>query len=259
MKKMGIKTWLIGGFITATLAFTTSCEKDGMNSENAQYASVLDVLTDGTSTVINANMQSAFIETPGITDSEINSLVRMNAEEKLARDVYAALYEKWGSTVFSRISTAENNHLNAIIRLLQYYGSADTLTGEPGIFADAEVQTLYNNLVANGSVSIEEAYKTGTLIEEMDIKDLSNALAEISNANIIMVFENLERGSRNHLRSFYNRITMLGEVYTPTYITQAEYDQIVTSPVEKGRQYKMQGKGKGKGHKQNSGNGSCKN
>jgi hypothetical protein len=241
--KTNIKALVISGF--AIVASFTSCQKDMLNSDNVQYASVLDVASDGTSTVISQNMQSAFVETSILTDKEVASLQKMKEEEKLARDVYSALYQKWGSQVFSRISLAENNHLNAIINLLKYYGEADTLVEETGIFTDANVQSLYNDLLKQGSVSIEDGYKTGALIEEMDIKDLKDAIAETANTNIVLVYENLERGSRNHLRAFNKQLSSLGIVHTPVYITQADYDQIVSSSMEKGKQYKMKGKGNG--------------
>lgn len=112
------------------------------------------------------------------------------------------MYQKWENQVFSRISLAENNHLNDIINLHKYYGEADTLVGETGIFTDAIVQSLYNDLLTQGSISIEDGYKTGALIEEMDIKDINGAIAETANTNIVIIYENLERGSRNHLRAF---------------------------------------------------------
>lgn len=242
--KTKIKTLVISGL--AALAVSTSCQKnDGMNSDNVRYASILDVSAEGISIVITPNMQSAFVETQPINEEELASLLKMKEEEKLARDIYSSLYQKWGGTIFNRIAAAEENHLNAIIRLLVYYGSPDTLAGETGIFTDTNVQILYNELLSKGSVSVEEAYKAGALIEEMDINDLSDALETISNVNIVMVYENLERGSRNHLRSFYNQLTSLGSFYTPIYITPSEYDQIVTSSIEKGNQYKMKGNGFG--------------
>ncbi len=241
--KTKIKILVMSGLSMA--AVFTSCQKDNLNAENVQYASLLNVSSDGTSTIITPNMQSAFVETQDLNDAELASLLKMKEEEKLACDIYSALYQKWGSTIFNRIAAAENNHLNAIIRLLEYYGSPDTLAGEAGIFTDANVQILYNELLSRGSASVEEAYKAGALIEEMDIKDLSDALGTISNPNIVMVYENLVRGSRNHLRSFYKQLTSLGFDYTPIYITQAEFDQIVTSSIEKGKQYKMKGKGYG--------------
>jgi hypothetical protein len=252
--KTKIRNLVVSSLVISSLVLTTSCEKESMGSNSLQYAGIIDVAGDGTTTMIHANAQLAYVETAPLNDVELAQLQKMKAEEQFARDVYTVLNEKWGSTVFSRISNAENNHMSAVIRLLQYYGSADTLTSDAGIFADAGLQSLYNDLTAKGSVSLEEAYKVGALIEEMDIKDLVDGLAATSNANITMVFENLERGSRNHLRSFYNQLTTLGFLYTPVYLTQTEYDQIVTSAMEKGKQYRMNGKGQGNRNGNGKGN-----
>ena len=237
----------------------SSCQKEMNNSKNAQYASLLNVSGDGTTSLIAANVQSAFAETAALTKLELASLLKMKEEEKLARDVYSILYQKWGSQIFSNISTAESNHLNAIILLLTNYGAVETSIGEAGIFADSEVQKLYDELVAKAILSIGEAYKTGALIEEMDIKDLTESLSSTSNENVIMVFDNLLKGSSNHLRAFNRQLTTLGVVYSPVFINQADYDLIVNAAMEKGKQYRMNGQGKGQKGQGNRGNGSCNN
>jgi hypothetical protein len=254
-----MKSVVIGSLMIASLLVTSSCQKDDMNVDNEQYASILAVSGDGSTSVIETNLKSALVETAELTDSELASLLKMKEEEKLARDVYTTLYKKWGSQVFSNISKAENNHLNAIVLLLQSYGVTDISIGKAGEFEDAAVQTLYNDLVAKATVSIEEAFKTGALIEEMDIKDLREALGTTTNDNVILVFDNLMKGSRNHLRAFNRQLTFLGIVYTPIYISQTDYDLIVSSAMEKGNQYRMNGQGKGKYGKGNKGNGSCNN
>ncbi|MEI8114107.1 MAG: DUF2202 domain-containing protein [Bacteroidia bacterium] len=263
--KTSIKNVVVSFFLFGSIALLTSCQKDAMTSENPQYASVLSVSADGTTAVIEANLKSALIETSALTDSELAALLKMKEEEKLARDVYAVLAQKWGSQIFSNISKAENNHLNAIILLLTNYSSTEIQAGEAGIFADAAVQTLYNDLVAKATVSIDEAFKTGALIEEMDIKDLNESLVNTTNENVLLVFDSLLKGSRNHLRAFNRQLTTLGIVYTSVFISQADYDQIAGSTMEKGKQYRMNGQGngngKGKGGKGQGkkGNGTCSN
>ena len=105
--KTSMKNVVLSGFIIASLLVASSCQKDNMNAENAQYASVLTVASDGTTAVIEANLKSALIETSALTQSELASLLKMKEEEKLARDVYTALGVKWGSVVFTNISAAE--------------------------------------------------------------------------------------------------------------------------------------------------------
>jgi hypothetical protein len=237
------RVFVTGGIILTLLILTNACEKEHMDAENEEYLSILKVADDGVSSVIESNLQSVLTETPDISDEEMAVLLKMKEEEKLARDIYMVLYEKWGSQIFYNISQAEERHMNAIILLLEHYGSDDVLVEDAGIFSIPEFQTLHNDLVAAGSVSVDEAYKTGALIEEMDIKDLTAALVTVTNDNIVLVFENLLKGSRNHLRAFIRHLKNLGLSYTPVYISEDEFEQIINSPMEKGNQYRMNGQG----------------
>ena len=253
MKTLNYRTLLISGFVATALAFTTSCEKGSMDPESEKYVNIIEVAEDGTTTVIDNNLKSTLVETPALSETELNALIKMKEEEKLARDVYTFLYQKWESPVFFHISKAEDRHMNAVILLLKYYDSPDTLVADTGVFADPEVQTLYDELTAKGSISAEEAYMTGALIEEMDIKDLQECLDAVTNENIIRVFENLLKGSRNHLRAFNRKIVNLGLVYTTVYISQEVYDEIVNTPMEYGHRYKVQDQGIH--HRNGQGNG----
>jgi len=261
--KTTMKSLMAGGLIATAMMLFISCENEQMDADNAMYASIIDVAGDGVTTINEGNLKSTLVETPALNSSELTILIHMKEEEKLARDVYSVLCEKWGSQIFSRISVAEDRHMNAVITLLKYYDATDTLVGEPGVFSSTEIQALYNELVVKGSVSVKEAMMTGALIEEMDIKDLTDALDVVTNENIIRVFENLLKGSRNHLRAFNKQLTNLGLVYAPVYISQEEYDTIVNNPMERGDQYRIQNRanrfrnGNGYGRGNNQGNGNC--
>ena len=79
-----------------------------------------------------------------------------------------------------------------------------------------------------------EALKMGALIEEIDIVDLQNFMAQTDNEDILLVYENLEKGSRNHLRSFIGNISNQNGDYEPSHLTEEEYSQIVGSNIERG-------------------------
>jgi rubrerythrin len=98
------------------------------------------------------------------------------------------------------------------------------------------VQKIYNDLVVKGKGSIENAYRVGAWIEDLEIHDLTNCMARISKPDIKQVFENLRRGSHNHLRTFNRQLTSLDVDYKPEYISQSEFDQIVSQGVEQGQQ-----------------------
>jgi hypothetical protein len=139
-----------------------------------------------------------------LTATEASDLQYMREEEKLARDVYQALGAKWtAATVFQRIAQSEQRHVDAVKVVLDRYGIADPAAAmKPGEFVDRGLQKLYDTLVARGSVSLAAALQVGVQIENVDVADLQNALAETSNADLERLYGNLLRGSQNHLRAF---------------------------------------------------------
>ncbi len=166
-----IKYMIISGFVVSLLLLTGSCTKEA-NDPEIVGKNLLDVAADGTTMVVGSNLGTCLSEDLSFTDDELEILLHMKEEEKLARDIYTFLFEKWRTPVFSNITNAEDTHLNAVLYLLQNYGEEYTLTGEPGVFANADFQDLYTQLVEKGSESVEAAMETGALIEELDIKDL---------------------------------------------------------------------------------------
>ncbi len=172
-----------------------------------------------------------------LSDSEKAALAFMREEEKLARDVYDFLYSKWNAISFDNISSSEQTHMDAVLALINKYGLEDPAADNiPGKFVNLELQKLYDDLIETGSLSLEDAFKVGGAIEEIDILDLQRELEiNIDNQDIIFVFQNLMKGSRNHLRSFVKNLSNLGVVYKPQYLTQEAYDDIINSDMEQGR------------------------
>ncbi|MBN1973051.1 MAG: DUF2202 domain-containing protein [Sedimentisphaerales bacterium] len=146
------------------------------------------------------------------TDTEVINLLYMAQEEKLARDVYLTLYEKWDAVIFANISESEQRHMDAIKRLINLYNLEDPVEGKDiGEFTDQEFANLYNELTNTGSESITEAFGVGVTIEELDIADLTEKLEQTTTRNVKRVFENLLAGSENHLAAFQHNI----ENYVP--------------------------------------------
>jgi hypothetical protein len=165
-----------------------------------------------------------------LSNDEKESLLYMREEEKLARDVYLTLGEKYDLSVFNNIAKAEQKHMDTIKLLLDKYGLNDSVTSnETGKFNNETLAKLYTDLVNKGSVSELEALKVGATIEDLDISDLNSDLAKTDNQDIKQVFESLKKGSENHIRSFVRNIQNQGGSYTPQYISQTDYDTILAS------------------------------
>lgn len=166
-----------------------------------------------------------------ITDVDAAALLFMREEEKMAHDVYMALYTAWGLPVFQNIAASEQVHMDSVLYLLTAYGLNDPAAGNAvGVFTDANLQALYNDLMAQGTQTLADALRVGAAIEEIDILDLDARLAQTENASIIQVFQSLRSGSENHLASFVTNLErQTGEVYQPQYLPQDVYDAIVAA------------------------------
>ena len=167
-----------------------------------------------------------------LTEDEIAGLMLMREEEKFAHDVYITFYESYGKPIFKNISNSEAVHTKAILYLLNGFGLADPAVDGVGNFKDELFTGLYNSLTEKGSTELAEALKVGALIEEIDIKDLEELIEATDNETIKRVYGNLLRGSTFHLKAFTAVLKFMGETYTPTIISQEEYDAIVNSSTE---------------------------
>ncbi|MDW7754827.1 MAG: DUF2202 domain-containing protein [Brevefilum sp.] len=172
----------------------------------------------------------------GLTDDEIAGLVYMREEEKLAKDVYLGLYDFWGLNIFQNIAGSEQTHTDAVMNLLDMFDIEDPADASPtGVFVNADLQNLYDDLMVVGAKSIGDALKVGAAIEEIDILDLQEYLESAQNEEIRRVYQNLLRGSENHLRAFTSILEQqTSEIYKPQYMSQTDYDAVVTGSSSRG-------------------------
>lgn len=186
------------------------------------------------STALGTAVSALPVEVLSVAESD--SLLYMREEEKLAGDVYTRMDALWGSKVkvFGNIAISEANHTESVHQLLLRYSLPDPATNQAlGVFQNPALQALYTQLVADGSVSLVEGLKVGARIEELDMLDIKTHLAQVDNQDIRLVYEALLKGSRNHLRSYHKTLMKQGGSYTPQYLTQSEFDAIVSSPMER--------------------------
>jgi hypothetical protein len=177
----------------------------------------------------------AAIQPSTLSEEERAGLLFMREEEKLARDVYTTLGERWDVQIFSTIAQSEQTHTEAVRQLLDKYAVPDPVTDDSvGSFADPRFTELYTQLVQKGSSSLVDALKVGAEIEDLDIRDLDREMAKTDNEDIRLVYTQLQRGSRNHLRAFVRQLDSRGASYEPQYLTKEAFDQIIKSDTERG-------------------------
>lgn len=163
-----------------------------------------------------------------VSQAEIDALLYMREEEKLAQDVYLALYDQWGAQVFSNIASSEAQHTQAVLELIQRYELPDPALAEAGKFTNPDLQALYDQLVAQGADSLEAALRVGAAVEEIDILDLEERLAATDSADLQQVFNSLLSGSESHLRAFVQNLErQFNLVYQPQYLSLERYQAIL--------------------------------
>jgi hypothetical protein len=162
-----------------------------------------------------------------LSAEEASHLAAMREEEKLARDIYSELADRWQAVEFRNIGSSEQKHFDAIGANLVKFGLSDPALSAAGRFSSAEVQNLYDTLLASGSTSYIDALQVGATIEDMDIRDLLAAIEVTANPTLKRTYDSLLQGSKNHLRAFVSRLAEQGADYQPKYIDDVLFDAIV--------------------------------
>jgi hypothetical protein len=150
-----------------------------------------------------ATVLPAQAATPTVSATTKAQLIYLVEEEKLARDVYAALDAVSVSPKFKNISGSEQTHMDAVAVLLKTYGIKNPTIGKAaGEFTDKSLTALYKTLVAKGKLSELDAISVGILIEKKDLADLATLAKTVKKADIKLTLANLKKGSENHLAAF---------------------------------------------------------
>ncbi len=193
---------------------TTPQTTDNFLEPNEEYADIV--------------AKTNILEEDSLSAEEIEDLIFMREEEKLARDVYIKFFQLYSIRPFSKIARSEASHMRAILFLLNRYGIEDPVgDNEVGEFTNPELAELYTQLIATGSQNEIEALKVGAAIEEIDILDLIEAMENSDNPDIDFVYSRLLRASGFHLRSFVWNLHVRGVEYVPQYLTIEEFNRIL--------------------------------
>jgi len=234
----------VGVFIVAILVVVAIIIQNQTNINTADNVPSENNIMNKTNNIVNvvddsdyivAHNQIANLPIETISTEERDGLIMMREEEKLAHDVYLTLYEKWGVNAFSNIAKSELTHTESVRYLLERYNIEDPVKENTvGVYSSKTFSDLYTSLIVKGQESLVSALMVGATVEDLDIKDLNELSAKVDNKDILEIYANLTRGSRNHLRSFSKQLSKQGETYSAQYLSQEEINNILNSNQEKG-------------------------
>lgn len=199
----------------------TSCVND-------EKELLVDQLKSATKITEEAPPECNFVKISSLdlSEDEEAMLLYVREEEKMARDVYNFIGERFKMAIFKNIAESEQDHMDKVLCLLLHY-NIDDPAQEPGVFTNKEIQEMYDELVALGSGPITDALTAGAIIEDYDIYDIHHWMTLTSNENILNVFGNIVCGSGNHLIEFDLKLKNFGVQYEVQYISYDEYLEIL--------------------------------
>jgi hypothetical protein len=187
-----------------------------MKKKLIMITSILVIIILGLSSVIIVSgYKGGKNQTKSISEAEIEGILFIREEEKMARDIYllfSSIYDE--ISIFENIANSEQRHMDAIKNLIDKYNLVDPVGDNPiGVFENNDIKDLYNELISHGKISLINALSVGRFIEEYDINDIRHHIGETDKADLIRVYENLLEGSYNHLRSFVSVLEQQGGTY----------------------------------------------
>jgi hypothetical protein len=157
----------------------------------------------------------------------------LREEEKLARDVYLTLHGVWGLNPHKNIASSEQTHTERVKDTLAALAIPDPVLDDTvGTFVNPTLAKLYEELTAQGKTSEVASLQVGATVEDLDIKDLELRKARVSDPAILSMYEALQCGSRNHLRSFTSNLAQRGESYKAQYISAEAMQNILSTGQE---------------------------
>jgi len=77
---------------------------------------------------------------------------------------------------------------------------------------------------------LEDALQVGATIEDLDISDINEFLSRTQEPSIVVVDEILSCCLKNYIRSFNVQIESHGDRYAPHFISQDEFETILSQP-----------------------------
>ena len=229
---MRLKITLITAIITAFFAGCDSGGGGGYGRGGKGHGGGMGHGKNGNNSQIDVNSYPKY----ELSQANKDDLAFMGNEERLAYDVYMALYNYHrdrGTTInqFYNISTrSETKHIATVRELVNKYNiTKDDLTildTQPaasnttpqnslpaGKYDISHIQNLYNTLLAKGKNSVQDALEVGCMVEVTDINDLNpkidNAISSGAK-DLEDAFKFLREGSYNHYWAFDRGLKNIG-------------------------------------------------
>ena len=193
----------------------------------------------------------------GLTEETIHTVSFMIEEEKVAIDLHARLYERWGESLFQEYLALKETQLVLILQTVAIpHGIPlpETLA-TPALYVNQELARLYAQLTEWGSKSREEAFQAGAMIEEKWLYDLENAYRLELNEAFRAFYKEAAAESERQLYAYLVQLQRLGVPYQAQFFSQERLQQMMKAQSNSGLGGQNKGNNGGEGSQSQGGQG----
>jgi hypothetical protein len=201
-----------------SMIWATADRNDHDLKHNVAFGEGILVLEGGEETPVTA---------AALSQREMNGILFIWEEEKVARDLYRSLYNESNLSIFVDLARSEQNHMDMALALMDKYGLQAPVSDEHGLFSNQTLIGYYDELLAKGRQSPQDALEAAAAFEEISIVDLEKEIAAAEAEDVRVVYEGLLAGSRKHLRSYVRDLQEQGIQYSPQYLSQEEFEETI--------------------------------
>jgi len=130
-------------------------------------------------------------------------LAAVTEAEKLVHDLYSAFADTYGTPAFVQITKDETLRLAQARALMKRYAIADPTAGRAvGDFATASTQQLYNQLLTEGTASVDAADAAVVTLDARNSTDLKAATVGLTAPDVLQMYNDLLAATRRRLVMF---------------------------------------------------------
>ncbi|MCB0645205.1 MAG: DUF2202 domain-containing protein [Saprospiraceae bacterium] len=176
---------------------------------------------------MNAQTNQPANSTSGISLDEQKTLVQIFEQEKMARDVYTQIGEKFGIKILKNAAIGKQKQMSQILDLLALNQANIAFDDAQGVFRNAELTEHYNAFLAEGLGSLNNAFRVGAKMEDYNIYQIDKVLSSTTNDKLVLLFSKLSCSSGNELKTQVNMLVGNGEMFMPDYISVKLYRSIM--------------------------------
>lgn len=167
-----------------------------------------------------------FTQVDELTITDIDNLNYLYEEERLAHYIYTELSKKWELSIFENIAKSEKLHFQHLLVIYENYGLRVPKIAN-GLYNYPELNLLYDRFFEGGMMTLENSLTLAANLEEYNIADLERYLRHTQNVDLILVYNSILEGSKNHLRAIHRNLLKHGYNYEPVFLGKSQFQQIL--------------------------------